>query len=168
MGIDERKWEEKQGLNADVYERDGLVIIQTLSGRGLLGSDPMVDPVVVSSVAPDEVLGSELVGALSRSRFLSEEEASARFAPDRLEEYDAAWRARVAAKIPGGSEFDLGTGLKCCGVALTHGEVTLAPMRQEGTAMWEALGPESEVKVSERSPAFVVGAAVREALRRCS
>jgi hypothetical protein len=158
----------RQGKRAGLVQTREFVCVSTQSGRGLLRRDPQGVTQTLDVGAPDSELGSAIVQALAKSRFLSSEEARAFF--DKASNIDdwEAWVRFLMTKYGYPSRKALFQQMKSCDVRRVGDAIEFLPSRHVESEAWEALDPSEALTINADATADEIGAAARIALQRCA
>lgn len=159
-----RKW-------ASAYANAKLLAINTCSGyRGTVG-DPAGPHHDFSPGASDEALGGALLDCLAHSRFLDTPELRAElFHPDAVAHYYATWIERLMQFGGFKTKRALLMGMQCCEIEQEGDSITIEPTHHEKLEAWSGEGftKADHVVISAQESLSAIGAALREALRRCT
>lgn len=171
-----RKW-------AEAVKNNEFISIQTYSGYGGgMNADPKGVEHILPADASDDALGSALLDALSRSRFVlarprtdvwqhPEVEFDADLTdPERTQERYKAWVANLMARFGYKTKRALFKDMMSCGIELDDGVITIRPSHHERLEAW---GREKDdvfvdVAIAEDRPAAEIGAALKLAFSRCT
>ncbi|HEY4468701.1 MAG TPA: contact-dependent growth inhibition system immunity protein [Klebsiella sp.] len=164
------KFNKDQDYWANAFVTNEFLNIETYSGLGMTGRDPLFPSHLLLPHIDDKSLGEEILQALFDSRTLTE-------LADRVEFFDlekgkeqyAAWTAMLMEKYGYKSKRALFKNMKKCGVHLTNNVITIRPSFHEKLEAWSG-GKISEadyvVLPADSSPSEI-GAGLRLALSRC-
>lgn len=159
-----RKW-------ASAYANTKVLAIDTCSGyRGTVG-DPAGAHYDFSPGVTDEELGVAVLDCLMHSRFLDTPELRAElFHPDAVAHYYATWIERLMQFGGFKTKRALLKDMQCCEIEQDGYALTIEPTHHEKLEGWSGEGftDTDYVVISVREPPEVIGAALREAFRRCT
>ncbi|CNH16737.1 Protein of uncharacterised function (DUF1436) [Yersinia aldovae] len=146
-----------------------FVSVDTYSGLGMVGRDPLFPPHLLSPDADDKSIGEAVLIALSNSRTLSLEEYGDFFNLEKSQEQYVAWMAMLMERYGYKSKRTLFKDMKSCSIHCIDGVITFSPTRHEKLEAWSGRGiKESDhVVISVNSSPAEIGAALRLALSRC-
>lgn len=153
-----------------VYSTADFLSIETYSGLGLVGTDSLFPPYLLSPDTNDETIGKTILQALSDSRTLSDpEERIAFFDLEKGKVQYAAWVAMLMEKYGYKTKKSLFLKMKNCGIHCVNSKITISPTRHEKLEAWGGTGikDSDSVILSIDSPPFEIGAGLRLALSRC-
>lgn len=164
------QFNQDQDYWANVFTTHVFFSVETYSGLGRTGSDPLFPCHLLTPDVDDDCLGGTLLQALSDSRTLTE-------LADRIEFFDlekgkeryAAWIAMLMGKYGYKTKRALFKEMKNCGIHLVNGVITISPTRHEKLEAWgrtKGDGIEDVILSLDCSPAEI-GAGLRLALTRC-
>jgi hypothetical protein len=159
-----RKW-------ASAFNNEALIAVETCSGYGRRVRDPSGPQYSLTSSATDEELGVAVLDCLSSSRFLDTPELrAASMHPDALAQSYAAWLDRLMQFGGFKTKRALLKDMRCCWIELEGGNISMRPSHHDKLEGWSGEGftDLDTVVVSAAEPASAVGAALREAFRRCT
>ena len=153
---------------ADVHVTNKFISAEPMSGyRHVLPEDDGYR-VYLALDATDEELGSTLLGALDRSRFIWPLDDPEFFKWQRyarcymLRDQDFMRRYRYKTKR------DLYKTMNWCQVKRSEGKISIQPhQRRQKPGEWKWLAPEQNVVIAETRDPAAVGSALRVALDRC-
>lgn len=155
---------------ANVFATQAFLSVETYSGLGMTGMDPLFPSHLLSSDADEQNIGETILQALSNSRTLNKlEDRVAFFDLERGKEQYAAWIALLMDKYGYKTKRALFKNMKKCGIHLINGAITISPSRHEKLEAWgrtKGDGIEDVILSVDSSPAEI-GAALRLALSRC-
>ena len=160
----------KQGKNARAMFNGDFFLVETYSGHRMLGSDPKGAQQYLEPDASDDALGTAVLDALSRSRFLSVEEANEFFNLKRSQEKYEEWKRSVMARYGYKTKRALFKDMMSCSIQMAGDSIKVSPTdhdRLDGWAGRNAEGTE-DVVIPASSSAAEVGAALRVAFSRCT
>ena len=172
-----------KGSWANAYSNGEFVCIETVSGyRGGTHSDPKGAEHYLDSGASDEALGSAVLDAMARSRFvLSSPRVGSVYPPGLVfdtELYDpkkiaeryAAWKSSLMQRYGYKSQQALFEGMRHCSIQEQGGQITISPSHHQSLEGWgrtKGDGIEDVVLPADGRPAEI-GAALRLAISRCT
>jgi hypothetical protein len=159
-----RKW-------AGASKTDELVTVDTWSGYARRVMDPAGAQHDMQPDVSDEMLGAAVVDCLSRSRFLDTEESrAALYNFENGERNYLAWIERLMHFGGYKTRRALFKQMMSCGIEQEDDTITIRPSHHEKLEGWSGKGiTEADyVVVSASSPPAAIGAALREAFRRCT
>ncbi|MHA6845545.1 contact-dependent growth inhibition system immunity protein [Ralstonia syzygii] len=161
--------EKKQGRRAGVLFNKSIYVIETYSGRGLVGRDPLGSQHILMSDANDEALGSALQDALSKSRVVSMEEYPKFFDSEESARQYENWVARLMEFGKYKTRRSLFKEMICCNVKYVEGVIHISPTRHKKLEAWGRARGDSMEDVVLPSDAGIkdLGGALRIALGRC-
>ena len=155
---------------ASCYYTNEFLCIDTYSGLGRVGRDPVFPSRLLPPDAEDELVGEQILQALSDSRTLNVlEERVAFFDLEKGKEQYAAWRSMLIEKYGYKTKKALFKDMKNCGIHCANGVITISPTRHEKLEGWgreKGDGIEDVILPVDSSPTEI-GAGLRLALSRC-
>ncbi|MDA8428445.1 MAG: contact-dependent growth inhibition system immunity protein [Geobacteraceae bacterium] len=161
--IKEPIWKNSAGISAT----NEFINIYTYSGYRLLRADPTCEEHFLPIDAANELLGSIVMEALSKSRFLSLEDARAldEHEKNRNEDWDKNVMERYAYKSKGA----LYKNMKYCSISSFDGLLTIYPTRHEKLQSWgvDKRDGIENVIIPVNSSMAEIGDAIRLAFSRC-
>ena len=159
-----------QGLCAEMKFNGDFFSIKTWSGHGATTADPQGAHHLLPPDAQDEVLGEAVQDALSKSRFLSIEEAYALSELGPLKERYTAWIQELMQRYGYKTKTALFKRMQNVSIRQGGGSITFTPMHHEKLEGWCGMRSEEDVKVviPVTSSPTEIGAALRLALGRCT
>ncbi|MCC8374950.1 MULTISPECIES: contact-dependent growth inhibition system immunity protein [Photorhabdus] len=158
-----------QGLNAGVKFNGDFYSIQTYSGNGLLGVDPLGSEYLLQPVASDQELGKAVLDALSKSRIIPLDEYGDYFDHDANDKQYKNWITEMMGSYGYRSKRQLFKKMNNCNIRLLDGVITIMPYGHKKLELWTGQGiVESDyVIIPANSSPEEVGAALRLAFSRC-
>ncbi|CNF05597.1 Protein of uncharacterised function (DUF1436) [Yersinia rohdei] len=159
------KFNQDQDYWACCYCNNKFLLIETLSGLGMVGSDSLFPPHFLPPDADDHSIGEAVLTALSNSRTLSLEEYSNFFNLEKSQERYTDWVAMLMEHYGCKTKRTLFKGMKNCSIHCINGEITISPSRHVKLEAWDGIG--GDVTLSANSSSAEIGAALRLALSRC-
>ncbi|CNH85137.1 contact-dependent growth inhibition system immunity protein [Yersinia pekkanenii] len=163
------KFNQKQDYCASCYCNNEFFSVDTYSGLGMVGRDPLFPPHQLPPDADDQTIGEAVLLALSNSRTLSLEESADFFDLEKGQEQYAAWIAMLMQKYGYKTKRALFKDMKNCSIHCINGVITISPTRHEKLEAWGGRGikESDDVVISVNSTPAEIGAALRLALSRC-
>ncbi|WP_145571439.1 contact-dependent growth inhibition system immunity protein [Yersinia bercovieri] len=163
------KFNQGQDYCADCFCNNDFLLIETLSGLGLMGSDPLFPPYLLPPDADDKSIGEAVLIALSNSRTLSLEEYGDFFNLEKSQEKYVGWIAMLMERYGYKTKRALFKDMKNCSIHCINDVITISPTRHEKLEAWSGKGikESDDVVISVNSSPTEVGAALRLALSRC-
>jgi hypothetical protein len=158
--------EKRQGKRASVMTNGRLFAVVSMSGRGLLSSDPDAFHRILGPTHTANSLGNALREALDSSRFLDVEDASM-FLDG--EASSARWNMFVSELMHSsgvGSRRALFKDMMQCNVAEDETKITFSPTQHEKLEVWKGLGIDTTCSVAATDEE--IGTALTTALRNCT
>ncbi|NRN30891.1 contact-dependent growth inhibition system immunity protein [Photorhabdus heterorhabditis] len=158
-----------QGLNAGAKFNGDFYSIQTHSGNGLLGVDPLGSKHLLQPFVSDQELGNAVFDALSKSRVIPIDECGDYFDHDVNDKQYKNWITEMMGSYGYRSKRQLFRKMNNCDICLLDGVITIMPYGHEKLELWTGQGiVESDYVIipADSSPAEV-GAALRLAFSRC-
>ncbi|MDK1192364.1 contact-dependent growth inhibition system immunity protein [Cronobacter dublinensis] len=147
-----------------------FISIETYSGLGMVASDPLFPPHLLSPESDDETIGKAILQALSDSRTLTLfEERVEVFDLEKGKQRYSEWIAMLRDKYAYKTKKALFKDMKHCTIHCVNGVMNISPSRHEKLEAWGGTGRGGNDKVIlslENSPAEI-GAGLRLALSRC-
>ncbi|HDL8054208.1 contact-dependent growth inhibition system immunity protein [Yersinia enterocolitica] len=143
--------------------------VDTYSGLGMVGRDPLFPPNLLPPDTDDQTIGEAVLIALSNSRTLSLEESADFFDLEKGKERYAAWIAMLMERYGYKTKRALFKDMKRCSIHCLNDVITISPSRHEKLEAWSGRGiKESDhVVIPADSIPEEIGAALRLALSRC-
>ncbi|EPB8105511.1 contact-dependent growth inhibition system immunity protein [Yersinia enterocolitica] len=163
------KFNQNQDYWVSCYCTNEFLSVETDSGLGMVGSDPLFPPHLLPPDADDQTIGEAVLIALSNSRTLSLEESADFFDLEKGKEQYAAWIAMLMERYGYKTKRALFKDMKNCSIHCLNDVITISPMRHEKLEAWGGTGRGGRDKVilPVNSPPSEIGAAFRLALSRC-
>jgi len=168
--MDSSEREKKQGKNATIVATPRYYDVATMSGSGLLYTDPDCDGALLDHDEDDATIGSAILTALSNSRFVTSEELH-HVVKSRLQEIKdkAAQRGRLCAeRYAYKNRTEMNKETKHVHVRLSEGQMTFRPNHTRSQSAYSGLSEDQHVIISGDSSPAEIGAAFRLALSRCT
>ena len=167
--LDER--ERELGKNAIIVATSRYYDVATESGFGLLWVDPDCEHALLDASATDAAVGSAILAAVSKSRFLTIEEADS-FANRRAREIrnKGELNAKLRMERYGyKNETQMNKDTKYVNVTLAKGKFTIDPSHTDGLGSYTGVSARNQkVVIPGGSLPTKIGAAFRLALSRCT
>jgi hypothetical protein len=167
---DSEDLEAKFGQRAGALSNGDFVLIESYSGYRISAVDPQGAQHLLPPDASDESLGTALLDALDRSRFLTLDEARAFFDLKRIEEQRAGWTESLMTHCGYKTKRSLFRNMMNCGIVKVGDSITLEPMIHDKLQAWRGHRPEDDIDdvvIPAASSPSEIGAALRLALSRC-
>lgn len=143
------------------------LIIQTLSGLGMVGIDHLYPPRILPLDADNKVLGTIVLQELAKSRTLTNEAERIDFFDFKKEDRRYTnWLAHVCEKLGYKTKRDLFKNMMNCTVWLNNGKIKISPSRHVKLEAWDGISAESVI-LSLDNTAEEIGTGLRIALSRC-
>jgi len=155
---------ERQGQRASVMAKEGILVVQAQSGRGLLCDDPQAFKRILPSDAEPELVGSAVREALSASRFFAPNEARHFLAT--AQEARSLFLQEIAT-VAGVAVPQLFKGMRLCHVVLTAGSMKFVPTARIKREAWEGLGSDYEMFCSSSASNQDVADTLSAAMLQC-
>lgn len=162
--VNPRKW-------ASAYLNAKLLALDTCSGYRGTVADPAGAHYNFLPDVTDDVLGAAALDCLALSRFLDTPELRAElFHPDAVARDYAAWIERLMQFGDFKTKRALLKEMKCCEIEQDGDAITIEPTHHEKLEGWSGEGftEADHVVISALEPPAAIGAALREAFRRCT
>ena len=159
-----RKW-------ASAYANAKLLAVETWSGYVRQVGDPAGPHYDLLPESTDDALGAAVLNCLAHSRFLNTPELRAElFHPDAVSRSYAAWLERLIQFGGFKTKRALLKDMKCCEIEQDEGAITIEPTHHEKLEGWsgEGITEADHVVISAQASPSAIGAALREAFRRCT
>lgn len=150
---------------------DELITVRTWSGFARQVGDPAGAQHDMRSDVTDDALGSAVVDCLSRSRFLETEESRADlYNFESGQRNYLAWIERLMQFGGYKTRRALFKQMARCGIEQEDDTITIRPTHHEKLEGWSGKGiaPADYVVVPASASPAEIGAALREAFRRCT
>ncbi|MCA6218979.1 contact-dependent growth inhibition system immunity protein [Photorhabdus antumapuensis] len=159
----------KQGLNARVKFNGDFYSVQTYSGNGLLGADPLGSNDLLQPIVSDQELGVAVLDALSKSRIIPLDEYGDYFNYDANSEQYKNWITEMMGFYVYRSKRQLFKKMLSCGICMLDGQIVIRPSRHEKLEGWseDGISESDHVVISADSSPEEVGTALRLAFSRC-
>lgn len=161
---------ENQDYWASVYFNDVFLSVETYSGLGRIGIDPMFPPHYLQPDESDQCIGKAVLQALSNSRSLTLLEERVVFfdSKNSKEKYDS-WVANLLGKYNYKNKKTLFKDMKKCGIHLANNKITFYPTVHEKLEAWsgEKIHDSDYVIISADVPLAEIGASLKLAMSRC-
>ncbi|WP_380184889.1 contact-dependent growth inhibition system immunity protein [Kalamiella sp. sgz302252] len=162
------KFNKGQDYWAVCYCTNEFLLIETQSGLGRTGSDPLFPSHLLSPDADDQCIGKTILQALSDSRTLDNlEDRIAFFDLEKGKEKYANWIAMLMDEYSYKTKRALFKDMKHCIIHYVNDAITISPMRHEKLEAWEGLEQSENVILSLDNTPSEIGAGLRLALSRC-
>lgn len=164
------KFNQGQDYWASCYCTNKFLCIDTYSGLGRVGRDPMFPSRLLLPDAGYEIIGEQILQALSDSRTLNVlEERVAFFDLERGKEHYAIWTAMLMEKYGYKSKKSLFKDMKNCGIHYVNGVITISPTRHEKLESWGKTKGDGieDVVLPIDSTLAEIGSGLGLALSRC-
>lgn len=164
------EFNQQQDYWASVYYTKEFLCLDTYSGLGRAGRDPVFPSRLLSPDAEDKFVGEQILQALSDSRTLNIlEERVAFFDLEKGKKQYAAWVAMLMEKYGYKNKKALFKDMKNCGIHLVNGSITISPTRHEKLEAWGRTKGDGidDVVLPVGSSPEEIGVALRLALDRC-
>jgi len=160
--------ERMQGKNVSAYKNKEFFAFATMTGRGLLMSDPRVPTQVLTLDSSPELIGEVLRSQLSQSTVLSNQEFAAIFNSGAVQEKGKLWDEAMCKQLGYNSRRSLYRHMLQCNVTQLDDRLTFEPTCHDRLDGWKGVqGVDSVVIRSDSSPTEVA-AALSEAFSRCT
>ncbi|NRN29611.1 contact-dependent growth inhibition system immunity protein [Photorhabdus heterorhabditis] len=158
-----------QGLNAGAKFNGDFYSIQTHSGNGLLGVDPLGSKHLLQPFVSDQELGNAVFDALSKSRVIPIDECGDYFDHDVNDKQYKNWITEMMGSYDYRSKRQLFKKMLSCGICMLDGQITIRPSRHEKLEGWseDGISESDYVVIPADSSPEEVGAALRLAFSRC-
>lgn len=159
-----RKW-------AEAMKTPEITTVDTWSGYARTVSDSAGAQYDFHADVSDEALGAAVIDCLAQSRFLDTPELRAElFHPDAVARSYAAWIERLTRFGGYKSRRALFKEMLNCSIEQEDDMITMRPSHHEKLEGWSADGisEADHVVISASETLSAVGAALREAFRRCT
>lgn len=156
---------------ADANMNDELITVATWSGYRMQAGDPSGAQHDFLVDVSDESIGAAILDCLSRSRFLETEESrAALFDFEAGQRNYLAWIERLMLFGGYKARRALFKQMARCGIEQSDDTITIRPTHHEKLEGWSGKGfTETDyVVISTSAPLAAIGAALREAFRRCT
>lgn len=155
---------------ASCYCTNEFLLIETQSGLGMVGADPLYPLHLLQPDADEHTIGKTILQALSDSRTLDNPvERMVFFDLDKGKEQYAAWISLLKERYGYKTKKALFKDMRNCGIHCANDVITISPKRHEKLEAWgrtKGDGIENVILSVNSSPAEI-GAALRLALSRC-
>lgn len=163
------KFNRDQHYWASCYCTDKFLLIETQSGLGMVGSDPLFPSHLLKKNAENECVGETLLVALLNSRTLTMEEYGPFFDSEKCKEHYSTWVAMLMENYSYKTKRALFKDMKNCGIHCVNGIITISPTRHEKLEGWGRTKGDGieDVVLSVDSTPEEIGAGLRLALSRC-
>jgi CDI immunity protein len=159
---------ERQGKRADVIATSKFLEVVTMSGLGLLYADPQSEAQILEANVDDAEVGSAILAALFKSRFVTNEElqsvVKSKIVQTRLEKMTKAFVKRFHYK----NKTELRKDEKVVSTKLVKQFIEFMPNHIRTLGRYSGLGKDHHVVIPVDSSPAEVGAAFRLALSRCT
>jgi hypothetical protein len=159
----------QQGKQAAAWCNEEFILVETYSGHGRMGFDAQGAHHALPPDASDESVGSAILDALSRSRFLTAEEAAPFFELKRIaDEYSKSTQSFMT-RYGYKTKRRLFAHMKSCGIQLVGNNITIRPTNHERLEGWGRDRDDGieDIVIAAASHVSEVGAALRLAFARC-
>jgi hypothetical protein len=154
---------------ARAVDNGDFICIATYSGYRTSAWDPQGAQHFFLPDVSDELLGAAALDALSRSRFLDEDEIAAFFDYRETDRRYAEWIKDLIERYSYKTKRALFKKMKSCAIESVEGTITIRPSNHEKLEVWtgEGIDDEDYVVISATGSATELGAALRLAFSRC-
>lgn len=164
------KFNKDQDYWANTFVTNEFLSVETYSGLGMTGRDPLFPSRLLLPDVDDKSLGKEILQALSDSRTLTE-------LADRVDFFDlekgkenyAAWIAMLMEMYGYKTKRALFKNMNKCGIHLVNNIITIRPSFHEKLEAWsgDRIRESDYVVLPVDSSPAEIGAGLRLALSRC-
>ena len=155
---------------ANIFVTPDFFSVETYSGLGMTGRDPLFSPRLLQPDVDDKSLGEEILQALSDSRTLDVlEDRVAFFDLEKSKEQYAAWIATLMEKYGYRTKRALFKNMKKVGIHLVNDVITIRPSFHEKLEAWSGnrINESDYVVLPADSSPTEIGSGLRLALSRC-
>ncbi|WP_445375889.1 contact-dependent growth inhibition system immunity protein [Photorhabdus tasmaniensis] len=155
---------------AGCYSTNEFLLIETYSGLGMVGVDPLFPRHLLAPDANNKDIGETLIQALSDSRTLTSlDERVAFFDLEKGKQQYAAWIAMLIEKYGYKTKRALFKGMKRCSIHGVNSLITMRPSYHEKLEAWsgDRIKESDYVVLPIDSSSEEIGAALRLAFSRC-
>lgn len=164
------KFNQNQDYWVNIFATNEFFSIETYSGFGMIGMDPIFPPHLLRPDADDNVIGEKIMQALSDSRTLEKLEERVVFFD--LENCKKQYESRILKLMQiynYKNRKSLFKNMSKCGVHLINDVITISPSYHEKLESWGRVSDDGidDVVLSVRNSPSEIGAGFRLALRRC-
>ncbi|EQC1922680.1 CDI system immunity protein CdiI-o11, partial [Escherichia coli] len=122
---------------ANIFVTPDFLSVETYSGLGMTGRDPLFSPRLLQPDVDDKSLGEAILQALSDSRTLDVlEDRVAFFDLEKSKEQYAAWIATLMEKYGYRTKRALFKNMKKVGIHLVNDVITIRPSFHEKLEAW--------------------------------
>ncbi|WP_036116552.1 MULTISPECIES: contact-dependent growth inhibition system immunity protein [Luteibacter] len=159
----------KPRRGASAYLKPEFILVDTFSGLGLMGRDPMGLSACLNADAEPEILGNAVKGALEKSRWLSLDEYPTFFDWKERKKDEAARDAHLIEAFGYKTRKQLYRDMKCCSIYEADGIIVVSPTVHERLDAWtgEGIDQEDKVAVALSSSLKEIGDALILGFSRC-
>jgi len=164
------KFNKDQNFWANAFVTNEFLSIETYSGLGMTGRDPLFPSRLLLPDVDDKSLGEEVLQALSDSRTLTELVDRVEFFNlEKGKEKHAVWIATLMEKYGYKTKRALFKNMKKCGIHLVKNIITIRPSFHEKLEAWSGnrIDESDYVVLPVDSSPEEIGAGIRLALSRC-
>lgn len=161
--MSESEWKKRVYIKSN----GDFISIKTYSGYSLPLADPTVPEKLLSPTITNEMLGTAILDALQKSRFLPIEQA--RILRMNTEQNYKDWIQKLLTQYGYKTKNALFKKMLNCDLILDNSLIIIEPTLHEKLEAWSGDGikPEDYVKIPADSSPAEIGAALRLAFKRC-
>ena len=155
---------------ACVHATELFICIETMSGLGLVGTDPLFSSHLLSPAADARLLGVAALQALKNSRTLNDEdERIAFFDLETGKKQYQNWIATLMSQYGYKTKKSLFKDMKNCSIHCANDLITISPSRHDKLEAWSETGinESDHVLLPVGSAPEEIGAGLKLALSRC-
>lgn len=164
------KFNQDQTQWVEISVTDLFICIDTFSGLGLVGRDPLFPSHLLPPDADDECIGKKILLALSDSRTMTNREERAElFGREQVKSNYKAWIDMLMGQYGYKTKKSLFKGMRKCGAHCINGVIEISPSNHYKLESWGTTkddGIEDVILSTDNTPAEI-GAGFRLALGRC-
>ena len=147
---------------------DRALIIQTLSGLGMVGVDHLYPPKILPLNINNEILGAVVLQELANSRTLTNE-------AERIDFFDfikedkrhTDWINQLCKKLGYRNKQSLLKNMMNCSIWLRNGQIKISPSHHVKLEAWEGMKDVENIIVTLNHTPAEIGAGLRLALSLC-
>lgn len=160
---------QEQHYTACVRFNEKAIIIQTMSGNGMMAIDHMYQPFILPLDVDDIALSNALLQALSNSRTFTQgsDESIDFFDLTKGEDRYENWVSHLCQSLGYKTKKSLLKNMMLCDVYLFDSVINIYPNRHVRLDAWDGLGKDKAVTLSLDSTPDEIGKGLRLAMSYC-
>jgi len=146
---------------AEAMSNGDFICVETYSGYRRIAGDPQGAMHLLPPDTDNETLGAAILDSLTRSRFLTSEEANVFFDYETVNKRYAEWVDNLMRRYEYKSKRALFKNMKACGIECQNSLITIRPSNHEKLQGWsgDGISQSDYVIISSDCPPEEIGAA---------